>query len=50
MTHWRKGRDLAGVHDKEALAKLPAEERAACGKHWAEAAALLKKAEAPVPK
>jgi tetratricopeptide (TPR) repeat protein len=39
--------DLAGIRDKDALAKLPAEERVACQQLWADVAALLKKAEAP---
>jgi hypothetical protein len=39
--------DLAGIRDRDALAKLPAEERAACEKLWADVAALLKKAEMP---
>jgi hypothetical protein len=45
LLHWQKDPDLAGIRDKEALAKLPAEERAACAKLWADVAALLKKAE-----
>ena len=48
--HWQEDRDLAGVRDKDALAKLPAEERAAWEKLWADVAALLKKAEAPAKK
>jgi hypothetical protein len=43
VLRWRKGPDLAGVRDKEALAKLPAEERAACEKFWADVT-LLKRA------
>jgi hypothetical protein len=45
LRHWQKDSDLAGIRDPEALAKLPAEERAACAKLWADVAALLKKAE-----
>ena len=41
---------LRETEDKAALAKLPAEERAACEKLWADVAALLKKAEAPAKK
>src|SRR5262249_55529742 len=32
LEHWRRDSDLAGVRDKEALGKLPAEEQAAWGK------------------
>jgi tetratricopeptide (TPR) repeat protein/serine/threonine protein kinase len=45
MKHWQEDSDLTGVRDKDALAKLPAEERVAWEKLWAEVAALLKKAE-----
>jgi tetratricopeptide (TPR) repeat protein len=45
LQHWQQDSDLAGLRDKVALAKLPAEERAACEKLWADVAALLKKAE-----
>jgi serine/threonine-protein kinase len=45
LKHWQQDRDLAGVRNKDALAKLPAEERAACEKLWADVAALVKKAE-----
>jgi hypothetical protein len=45
LRHWQQDSDLAGIRDKEALAKLPAEERAACAKLWSDVAALLKKAE-----
>jgi serine/threonine-protein kinase len=44
LRHWQKDPDLAGIRDKEALAKLPAEERAACAKLWADVAAHVKKA------
>jgi hypothetical protein len=50
LRHWQKDADLAGLRDKEALAKLSAEERAACANLWADVAALLKKAEIPVQK
>ena len=45
MKHWQQDSDLAGVRDAAALEKLPAEERAACEKLWADVAALLKKVE-----
>jgi hypothetical protein len=40
LRHWQKDADLAGLRDKEALAKLPAEERAAFEKFWADVAVL----------
>jgi tetratricopeptide (TPR) repeat protein len=46
MCHWRQDSDLAGLRDAASLDRLPAEERAACEKLWADVAALLKKAEA----
>jgi tetratricopeptide (TPR) repeat protein len=45
LLHWQKDTDLAGLRDAAALAKLPADERAACEKLWADVAALLKTAE-----
>ncbi len=50
LAHWQKDPDLAGIRDREALAKLPGEERTACERLWADVAALLKKAETPAPK
>jgi tetratricopeptide (TPR) repeat protein len=47
MRHWQQDSDLAAIRDAAALAKLPAQERAACERLWADVAALLKKAEAP---
>jgi serine/threonine-protein kinase len=47
LRHWQKDSDLAGLREKAALAKLPAEDRAAWEKLWADVAALLKKAKAP---
>jgi tetratricopeptide (TPR) repeat protein len=44
LRHRQKDSDLAGIRDKVALAKLPAEERAAWEKMWADVAALLKRA------
>ena len=37
-----QGPDLAGIRDPAAVAKLPANEREACEKLWADVAALLK--------
>ena len=47
LSHWQEDSDLAGLRDAAALAKLPAEERAACERFWSDVAALLKKAEKP---
>jgi Flp pilus assembly protein TadD len=44
LRHWQQDSDLAGIRDATALAKLPAEERAAYERLWADVAALLKKA------
>jgi hypothetical protein len=45
LRHWQQDPDLAGLRDEAALAKLPAEERAACEKLWADVVSLLKQAE-----
>jgi WD40 repeat protein len=45
LKHWQQDPDLAGVRDAAALAKLPANERAAFTALWADVAALVKKAE-----
>jgi hypothetical protein len=50
MQHWQKDTDLTGIRDKEALAKLLAEERIAWETLWADVAALLKKAQTPTQK
>jgi serine/threonine-protein kinase len=50
VQQWQTKTDLAGIRDRSALAKLPAEERAAFTKLWADVATLLKKAETPAPK
>ena len=44
LRHWQQDRDLAGLRDAAALAKLLPEERAACERLWADVAALVKKA------
>jgi serine/threonine-protein kinase len=46
MKHWQQDSDLAVTRDTAALAKLPAEERAAFTRLWADVANLLKKAAA----
>jgi hypothetical protein len=45
LKHWQGDKDLVGVRDRDALARLLPEERAAWEKLWAEVAELLKKAE-----
>ncbi len=50
LRHWQRDRDLAGLRDKDALAKLTADEQKACTQFWADVAALLKKAEIPTQK
>src|SRR5262249_28431375 len=47
LEHWRRDPDFAGVRDREALARLPAEEQAAWRKLWAEVDALLAANAAP---
>jgi tetratricopeptide (TPR) repeat protein len=44
LAHWQKDADLAGLRDPPALARLSAEERAACERLWADVAGLLGKA------
>jgi tetratricopeptide (TPR) repeat protein len=44
LRHWQQDADLAGVRDQDALAKLPAEERTAWAKLWADVDALLRRA------
>jgi hypothetical protein len=43
LQHWQEDSDLAGLRDPEAVKKLPAAERAACQKLWADMADVLKK-------
>ena len=50
LRHWQKDSDLAGLRDKSALARLPADEQKAFVQLWSDVAALLKKAEAPAKK
>src|SRR5262249_33471735 len=45
LRHWQQDRDLAGLRDVAALARLPPEERAACEKLLTDVAELLTKAE-----
>jgi tetratricopeptide (TPR) repeat protein len=46
LSHWHKNIELTGIRDAAALAKLPPDEQKAFTQLWADAAALLKKAEA----
>jgi serine/threonine-protein kinase len=45
LRHWQADTDLAGIRDREALARLPKEEQEECRNLWAEVAGVLKKAE-----
>ena len=45
LKHWQEDSELAGIRDKNAPAKLPADERAPFAKLWAEVTALLRKTE-----
>jgi tetratricopeptide (TPR) repeat protein len=46
MQHWQQDPDLAGIRQAAALARLPAQEQAACKKFWADVAAMHKRAAA----
>jgi Flp pilus assembly protein TadD/serine/threonine protein kinase len=41
LQHWQAEADLAGLRDKDALAKLPEAEQVTCQKLWADVRALL---------
>jgi hypothetical protein len=43
---WQEDGDLAGIRDRDALEKLPDDERAACRKLWDDVEALATKADA----
>ncbi len=43
LQHWQSDTDLAGIRDRDAVAKLPADEREACRQLWADVADLLKR-------
>jgi tetratricopeptide (TPR) repeat protein len=47
LTRWQTDRDLAGLRDANALAKLPADEQALYRPLWDDVAALLRRAESP---
>jgi serine/threonine-protein kinase len=50
LPRWQQDSDLVSIRDPAALAKLSAEERAACTQLWADVAALLQRIEAAAPK
>jgi serine/threonine-protein kinase len=50
LQNWQKDADLAGLRDQAALAKLPAQQREACSRLWADVAASLKQKDSPTPK
>ena len=43
LQHWKTDRDLAGIRDPAALAKLPADEQTTCRNLWSQVDALLAK-------
>jgi tetratricopeptide (TPR) repeat protein len=45
LRHWQQDSDLAGIRDKAALDKLPAEEQKAFAQLWADVGVTLRKAE-----
>jgi tetratricopeptide (TPR) repeat protein len=47
LRHWQKDPALASLRDKDALAKLPQDQRQALDQLWADVADLLKRAHAP---
>jgi serine/threonine-protein kinase len=49
LRHWQADPDLAGVRDRDALAKLPADERRAWAALWKDVDALLEGAARPGP-
>jgi hypothetical protein len=44
LRYWQEDSDLSDLRDQDDLAKLPAEDRAACEKLWTDVAGLLKPA------
>jgi eukaryotic-like serine/threonine-protein kinase len=45
LQHWQSDADLAGIRDRDAVAKLPADERETCRQLWADVADVLKNIE-----
>jgi tetratricopeptide (TPR) repeat protein len=45
LAHWQQDPDLAGLRDKDAVAKLPADEQPAWRQLWTDVEALLQKAQ-----
>ncbi len=50
LHYWQSDADLSSVRDKDALAKLPEDERQAWQKLWADVDALLKRTQTDAPK
>ena len=46
LRYWQQDSELASLRDPAAVARLPADERAACNQLWAEVAVLLRQADA----
>ena len=49
MLHWQHNPDFVGVRGEDALAELPASERAGWQQLWAEVQAVLERASAKPP-
>jgi hypothetical protein len=49
MQHWLADTDFAGVRGREALARLPAEERQGWQKLWSDVSGMLTRAQATKP-
>jgi hypothetical protein len=45
LKHWQEDTDLAGLRDKDAVAKLSADEQETCKKLWDEVEVVWKKAQ-----
>jgi hypothetical protein len=45
LESWQDDTDLAGIRNKDAVAKLPPDEQEACKKLWADVEALLNQVE-----
>jgi hypothetical protein len=45
LQHWQSDADVAGIRDRDTVAKLPADEREPCRQLWADVAELLRKVE-----
>jgi hypothetical protein len=45
LKHWQDDTDLTSLRDKDAVAKLPADECAACQTLWSDVDAMLREAQ-----